>query len=387
MTDTVYWIWLQLLFGIGTRRAELFMNYFEHPREIAGGIRAGSRVRTMLTAQELTAWEAALERAEEIRRRTEKKGCTVVTPDHPQYPALLQGIYSKPAALYCKGDLSCLENALCIAMVGTRTHSEYGAKAAEHLAGSLAGCGAVVVSGLAKGIDTESHKAALAAGGKSIGVLGCGIDVDYPRGSAGLKRAMSENGAVITEYPLGTEPLPGNFPHRNRIISGLAHGVVVVEADLKSGSMITAEHALQQGRDVFAVPGSIFSLRETGTHHLIKEGAKLVDRPEDILEEYEGRGFALRRPARAEKAAAYRDPPAMELPEEPPASEQERRALPDGIPEHCGVLYASVRALPSTVDELCAASGLDAGGVLSALTELEIYGLVKAYPGRRFGLV
>ena len=390
MADNVYWIWFQLLFGVGIRRAELLLNYFENPREIYEGIQSGGRVAGMLATKELAAAREAMEQAREIESRTLKKGVDIVTPSHPNYPERLQNIYAKPAVLYVKGDLGCLKNALTIAMVGTRNFTEYGAKAACMLAERLAQNGAVVVSGLAKGIDTHCHAAALEAGGKSIGVLGCGIDIDYPSGSAKLKRAMCENGAVVTEYPLGTEPRPSNFPMRNRILSGMCHGVVVVEADLKSGSLITANHAAEQGRDVFAVPGSIFSMREQGTHYLIKEGAKLTESVDDILAEYAHTGLV--RPG-----AFVRPKPPIHTASSAPAKNKEdapstvpvvveRKILPDTISEHCAVVYALVEAQPVSVEQIAESVQMEMGAILSALTELELYGLILGYPGRRFGL-
>lgn len=392
MIDSVYWIWFQLLFGIGTRRAELFLNYFGDPKEIYDGIAAKAAVLGMLEQDERDACEPAMQKAAVIKERTLKKGAAIITPDHPDYPPQLAVVYSRPAALYVKGDITCLKDTLNIAMVGTRKYSEYGAKAATMLASRLASAGAVVISGLAKGIDTQCHAAALEAGGKTIGVLGCGLDIDYPKGNAAIKTAMSANGAVITEYPLGTEPRPANFPIRNRIISGLSHGVVVVEADLKSGSIITANHALEQGRDIFAVPGSIFSLREQGTHRLIQDGAKLVGCVEDILEEYEASGFKnLKQPANKPVQTdtminTVPDADTDDVPVTEPQKEPQRRPVPDGLSEPCEAVYAYLTAQPITIDAITLSTNLELGDVLTALTELEIYGLIRSYPGRRFAL-
>jgi DNA processing protein len=311
------------------------------------------------------------------------------------YPKLLHAVYSKPAVLYVKGDLGCLDGALAVAMVGSRKHSEYGREAAARFAGELAKEGAVVVSGLAPGIDTESHLAALAAGGKTVGVLGCGLDVDYPRDSRELKTAVSKNGAVVTEYPLGTEPFQGNFPMRNRIISGMSHGVLVVEAGVRSGSLITARLAKEQGRDVFAVPGSIFVVGEQGTHKLIKEGARLADSAEDILGQYAG---LIRKRAKKGEPVVMKgkrkpianDDPANKIVAEQTAQPETNKPpapakLPDGTSELTARVYAAFGAERMTVDELAAKTALTAGELLAALTELEIYGLVVCHPGRRFG--
>jgi DNA processing protein len=384
--EDVYWIWFQHIFGIGSRRSELMADYFEHPGQIYEGIKAKNRVAGMLTAQELAACDSCFERAREIERVTLKKGVSIITPSHEDYPALLRQIYAKPAALYVKGDLGCLKGVLAIAMVGSRRHTEYGKDVAALIARGLVRGGAVVVSGLAHGIDTECHMAALNAGGKSVGVLGCGIDVDYPKGNAKVKRLMSENGAVITEYPLGTKPGAWNFPFRNRIVSGMCHGVAVVEADIDSGSLLTAHHAAEQGRDVFAVPGSVFSQRARGTHRLIREGAKLTETAEDIFEEYEYLGFK-----RSIPEEPLNMPLSPRLEQEPiaePEPQQTRREPPVELGETARAVYAAIGPSPATAEEISAT--VDAAGfteVLSALTELEIYGLIQGYPGRKFGLI
>lgn len=392
MTGDIYWIWFQLVFGIGTWRAELFLEYFESPREIFEGAEANGRVTGMLDTGELDASAAAMERAAEIERRTLRKGCSILTPEHPHYPKLLLGIYSRPAALYVKGDMGCLDGTLAIAMVGTRNHTEYGGQAAAELAGGLARAGAVVVSGLAPGIDTECHRAALAAGGKTVGVLGCGLDVDYPKPSREIKTAASQNGAVITEYPLGAQPRPENFPLRNRIISGMSHGTVVVEADLHSGSLITARFAREQGREVFAVPGSIFARGGQGAHQLIKEGARLAETAGDILAQYPRlvrRGLTPEQPV---LVGASTKP----VPDEAPSGRREAGSvdpvgtvgpeqMPKDIGEAAALVYARFGPETLTVDDLVSETGMRAGELMSALTELELYGLITCRPGRRFG--
>ncbi len=397
MTDSLYWIWFQLMFGVGSRRAHALMEYFSGPEDILRGIEQKNHVITMLREEELLAWEKTLDKARELQRRTLRKGCDIITPDHPSYPPLLHSIFSKPAALYVKGELDCLQDTLVIAMVGTRTYTEYGRDAARLLAGELAGCGAVVVSGLAKGIDTFCHQAALQAGGKSIGILGCGIDVDYPRGSAPIKRGLAENGAVVSEFPLGTEPIQWNFPMRNRLVSGMAHGVVVVEADLKSGSMITAAHAMDQNRDLFAVPGSIFQMGALGAHHLIRDGAKLTQSVEDILEEYDFQRFPGLKPKTyktEQKGTAKEDTgrvlaQSTQMPDKttsPSPLAGVRRELPEGCSREAEQVYALVEEAPVSFESIASGCPLEISQIQSALTELEIYGLIRGYPGRRFSL-
>ncbi|MCL2856898.1 MAG: DNA-processing protein DprA [Oscillospiraceae bacterium] len=398
MTDSAIWIWYQLLLGIGTRRSHQILEYFPDPADILRGIEARGQVLSMLKEDELMAWQPALRTAEEIKRRTLSKGCEIITPDHPFYPPLLQNIHAKPAALYVKGDLTCLQGTLVIAMVGTRNFTEYGRDVGRKIAQELAACGAVVVSGLAKGIDTICHTAALKAGGKSIGILGCGIDVDYPSGSAQLKRNLVESGAVLTEYPLGTEALKANFPMRNRLISGMSDGTLVVEADMKSGSLLTAAHALQQSREVFAVPGSIFSVREQGTHKLLKEGAKLTESAHDILGEFAHRNYKGLCPERIPELTAYnpaRDGKAQEVQtpagslDKTPEPKPERpapKSLPEEIYGPAREVYALLGTQPKTVETIADECQFGLAKIQSALTQLEIYGLIKGYPGRRFSL-
>lgn len=213
-----------------------------------------------------------------------KKGIAVCTMEDESYPALLREICQPPLVLFYRGTLA--PKAARLAMVGARRASTYGKHVAEEMAAHLAGCGVTVVSGAARGIDTASHRGALTAG-RTVAVLGCGLDVVYPPENGRLLAEIAEHGAVISEYPPGTRPLAAFFPARNRIISGLSRGAIVVEAAEKSGSLITAELALSEGRDVFAVPGSIYSDTSRGCHRLIQQGAKLVVDAADVLVEYE----------------------------------------------------------------------------------------------------
>jgi DNA processing protein len=208
------------------------------------------------------------------------KICSIYDAD---YPELLRHIVNPPLILYYRGNLPATNK--IIAMVGSRHASAYGKNIAQMMADELTNAGFAVVSGAARGIDTAAHLGALSQG-STFAVLGCGVDVCYPPENAKMLRQIADQGAVITEYSPGTPPHPMHFPARNRIISGLARGVIVVEAAAKSGALITADFALEQGRDVFAVPGSIFSTNSKGTHKLIKQGAKLVENVNDILEEY-----------------------------------------------------------------------------------------------------
>ncbi|MFV0402164.1 MAG: DNA-processing protein DprA [Oscillospiraceae bacterium] len=365
MAEPLYWIWHQQMFGVGTARSHNVMEEWPDPEALYAACRAGEAV---LTGGERILAEKAMERAKRILHTTLKKGCDVITPDHPDYPPMLLHSYSKPAALYVKGDLGCLRDNLPIAMVGSRSYTEYGEKAAEYLAEGLACYGATVVSGLAKGIDSFCHGGALSVGGKTVGVLACGLDIDYPRDSAALKRAIRDNGAVVSEYPMGTEPFRSRFPVRNRVIAGMCRGVVVVEAGEDSGALITARLAADMDREVFAVPGGIFKSGFAGANRLIQEGAKLVTSPMDILMEYpEFAGLITKK-----------DTPQREV------SKPEPQPLPADIDPNVQKVYDAVETVPATADSLAMATGQDIGDVLYALTELELLGVIASHPGGLF---
>jgi DNA processing protein len=232
----------------------------------------------------------------------------------------------------------------------------------ERLCGDLAQAGVTVVSGLAVGIDSSAHRGALKARGRTLAVLGCGLDVDYPRGNVKLRGEIAEAGAILTEFPLGTPPAPGHFPMRNRIISGLALGVVVVEAAHRSGSLITARLALEQGREVFAVPGMAQQYRSVGPHRLLKEGAKLVESAEDILEEIR----PLVRPSWG------------------PKGEVERVASPSPVTSGEAVLLGALDLHPRHIDEICRAMQWPVSQVMSTLLALELKGAVRQLPGQYF---
>lgn len=267
------------------------------------------------------------------------------------YPPLLREIIDPPLALHVRGDVSLLAT-LSVAIVGSRRATPYGINAAQQLARDIGSAGVTIVSGLARGVDTAAHRAALDAGVPTIGVLGTGIDVVYPREHRALFRRMIENGAIVSELAPGTPPRRENFPVRNRIISGLTKGTVIVEATTRSGSLITARMAAEQGRDVFAVPGSIFSDKSEGTHRLIQYGAKLVHDADDVLEELDLRAIRAKR----------------EVPDGPLAE----------------VLAVLTREEGSHVDLVAARLKRSSAAVAESLLQLELGGWIRALPGARY---
>jgi DNA processing protein len=356
--ELYYWIALRRTFGIGNVLYKNLLQRFADPARIFQASASELESVEGVTARVAGAIRAfrpdpAVDREIE---RIEQAGARVITFAAPEYPQSLRDIYDPPPLLYVRGALAGRDLG-AVAVVGSRSASEYGLRAAQQIARDLALAGITVVSGMARGIDSQAHQAALAAGGRTIAVLGSGIDVVYPPENRRLYRAMVDAGAVVSEYPMGTEPSSYNFPPRNRIISGLSAGVLVVEAGPRSGSLITARVALDQGRDVFAVPGSVYSLKSQGVHSLLRSGAKLVASARDIIEEL---------PPYSRAPAASGSAPAAHL-------EAEQQAV-----------YDLLHSAPVHIDELLEMSACASGKLAARLLELELRGLVKQLPGKRF---
>lgn len=297
---------------------------------------------------------------EKIASKMDKMGIEVITFLDQEYPELLREIAQPPWVLYVLGDSSLLHTP-CLAVVGTRKPTPYGKNAVRLFVGELAQKGWTIVSGMALGIDGQAHESALHENGKTIAVLGCGVDVIYPRQHRGLYQRIKEKGLIVSEMPPGTTPHPGLFPQRNRIVSALSRGVLIVEAAEKSGSLITADFALEQGKDVFAIPGSIFSSQSRGTNQLIQQGAKCVLSPKEIWEEYEHLVATFPMVASTKK-------------EEHPITELEKR-----------VLSCLRNDEPVQITELLEQlSDLQIGEVHQTLLQLEMKQIIQQLPGSRY---
>ena len=371
--DLADWIALNMIRGIGPRTANLLLDYFGTPANVF----AASRDR--LTAEGLKPETIAqlhdteiLDKAQAEIERLEALGAQVLTLADEAYPQLLREIYDPPIVLYVKGDLASALSQPGIAVVGSRRCSTYGTNAANFLARELALHGVTIISGLARGIDGAAHRGVLEAGGKTIGVIGTGMDVNYPKEHKKLTEEIAATGAVVSEFPLGTPPLAQNFPYRNRVISGLSLGVLVVEAAEHSGSLITARLANEQGREVFAVPGNITSQTSFGPNFLIKDGAKLVQQWRDVVEEFpphlKESLFGLK----------HQDASATSLPTQPSF---EAVALSPNEQKILALLTADVS---SHIDELLVSSGLSSPDLSSALLGLEMKDRIKELPGKCF---
>jgi len=285
MEDLLYWIRFSIIPNIGNKRLLQLIEYFGSPQNLFMSSKAELKVVPLLNEAiiEDIKSKTYMNEAEKHLENIHRNNIKVITIKDINYPEYLKNIFDPPAILYCKGNLE--KDDKTIGIVGSRKATEYGLKIAESIAYELAGMGITIVSGMARGVDSYAHRGALRAKGKTIAVLGCGLDKAYPVENSELMANIAESGAVVSEYLPGMPPLPKNFPARNRIISGMSLGVVIVEANEKSGSLITADFALEQGREVFAVPGNVYSINSKGTNKLIKEGAKIVTDIDDILEE------------------------------------------------------------------------------------------------------
>lgn len=379
-TSLKYWIALKAVEGVGCVGFRTLLTAFGSPEAIFRAsastlqVLPGIGPKTTDEIRSFTDWG----KAEQEVAQAETLGVSIVTCQDPLYPANLLNIYDYPPYLYVKGSL-CPEE-IGVAIVGSRLASTYGKYVTEKLSRELALKGITVVSGLARGIDSAAHRGALAGKGRTIAVLGSGLDIVYPPENEALAADITAQGALVTEYPFGTPPNAPNFPARNRLISGISLGVVVVEAGEKSGSLITARIAAEQGRSVFAVPGAIESAGSRGTNRLIKQGAKLIENVEDILEEI--------LPQAGLPPVVPERPPLFSAPE----------AVPDNMKTTPAPYSSDVRGLgkteskllsfitqePVDVDTLIARSGLTAHEVQSGLLVLALGGIIRQLPGKMF---
>lgn len=285
--EKLYWYWLCNIKNIGYKKIEFLLEYYKTPKNIFYGRIDFFLDKGKLSKEDISNIEKSkdIKRVEEEYKKLKEKKISFVTREDEEYPKRLLHIFNPPHALYVRGSLPKEEENI-IGVVGARNCSDYGRDMAIYLSGELSKMGVSIISGLALGVDGYAHKGALEAGGKTYGVLGCGVDICYPRENFDSYMKIPEHGGVISEYGMGIEPIPWHFPMRNRIISGLSSGILVIEAKEKSGSLITADMGLEQGKNIYALPGRVYDTLSTGCNNLIKMGAKLVTSPKDILEDF-----------------------------------------------------------------------------------------------------
>lgn len=356
--DLFHWVALNLIPGVGSVFIKRLLERFQTPEaifqasteellEVEGlGIRVANEIRK-------GPQEASVKKELSL---LEQAGGKIITIHDRDYPSRLRNIYDPPPLLYLKGDLR-KEDELAVSIVGSRKTTPYGRWITEKISQALVRNGVTIVSGMARGVDSVAHWGAISGGGRTLAVLGCGVDVVYPPENRNLFTKIVERGAVLSEFPMGSPPEGGHFPKRNRIISGLSMGVVVVEAGPDSGSLITANYALEQGREVFAIPGNVGAGGSRGTNRLIKDGAKLVESSDDILEEI--------------------------LPQWQREKEEVKARGPELNKEE-SILYEMLGETPLHIDSMIRESGFDPGKVSSLLLHLELKGLIVQWPGKCF---
>jgi len=377
--QTLHWLALALAPGLGPRKCRELLEHYGTPEAV---LRASASELTSFGLHSGTARNLAsgvsFEQAAAQHERLKKAGATLIPADDPSYPPRLLEIYDPPVVLYAKGRLELLDTVM-VALIGSRRATPYGKAVSQKLAAELSAAGVTVISGMARGIDTAAHEAALQAEGNTVAVFGSGLDVVYPTENKKLAARMASDGLLLTEYPFGTPAYPQNFPVRNRIISGLSSGVVVVEGAQYSGSSVTARLALDQGREVYAVPGNITSEKSYGPNMLIRQGARLVMQCSDILDELPEE--ARMRLAASRKRARGGPQPVQETLDyaQPPAAMKELAKL---------VVQKLRPDAPTPLDELLESlSGASASETIAVLFDLELMGLVRQLPGKSYILV
>lgn len=398
MNGAVSWIRLQSALGAGAALSEI-IEYFGSAKALFDAGETEWRMSPVLVPRQIEKLcESTEDQANEVLATCKMNGWQVVPYDDPHYPERLRSIFNPPAVLYVDGELPDIDNSIVIGIVGTRRASDYAVKAADVMSRGIAERGAVVASGGALGVDTAAHNGAMLAGGKTIAVLGCGLGTKYLMENKPLRDAVVKNGALITEFQPFTPASKYTFPIRNRIISGISLGVLVVEASVKSGSLITANYALEQGRDVFALPCSILDPAFAGTNKLIDDGAIVATKPLDLLYPYaEEYGVKIdevksvgkiMRETGDKSANVYgkaRDISFDNL----QAGRKKREARQKAAAELSGKTKAVFNALGEeyqSADEISRAAGLSIGEALTALTALEIAGLAASAGGKRYRL-
>jgi DNA processing protein len=360
MSDLRYWVGLSLLPEVGPVGAKKLLSVFLTPQKVFSATLdelmavEGVGLNRAKTIKGFSSWEAAERQILELK----KQGIKAVCLDDPVYPALLREIDDAPVILYMRGDILS-DDKYALAIVGSRKATSYGKAVAESISEDLASMGFTIVSGMARGIDSTAHGAAIKAGGRTIAVLGTGVDTPYPSENKNLMETIVQSGYVVSEFPPGTKPERENFPRRNRLISGLSLGVIVVEAASDSGALITARYSVEQGREVFAVPGNITAPYSRGTNKLIKQGAILARNAQDIVEELAPvlKGFL-----KSNKKSSIK------------ITEDEEQL--------CNFLSGE----PKQIDIISRESGLPASRILGILLGLELKGAVKQLTGKRFYL-
>lgn len=397
-SNTPYWVWLQSALGAGARIKEI-IEYFGGVRELYDAGETEWKMSPALVPRQAERLKStSLSSAKDVITTCRLNSWQVITPEDNNYPRRLYEIDNPPAALYVCGDLPDIDSSVVIGIVGTRKASDYAVKAADVMSRGVSQLGAVVVSGGALGVDTAAHNAAILSGGKTVAVLGCGLGTNYLMENKPLRDSIAANGALVTEFQPFTKASRYTFPIRNRIISGLSLGILVVEAGVRSGSLITAHYAAEQGRDVYAVPCSILEPEYAGTNKLIDEGAVVATKPIDLVFPYaerfgvdlsEAKGVGAIMKETAVKTVNAKSNSGSISFENLTASREKRAKRQKAAAQLSGDTLKVYRILGDEymhVDEIAAKASLSLGSVLTALTALEISQLVQSAGGKRYKL-
>jgi len=403
------WIWLAELFGSGSDKPRELLSHFEDPKAIRSASKEELEALGFLTKQEIQSiLHPSLDHAAYILEECRRMKISVLCFADEAYPERLRNIFAPPMVLYYLGKLGKLDEEASLAVVGTRNASTYGTAVTERLCGELSAAGVSIISGCALGIDAAAHYGALKVGGRTIGVLGCGLDIDYPSQNRELKRSILRNGVLITELPPGTHPMSSYFPIRNRLIAGLSLGVLVGEAPKRSGALITAHHAIEQGKDVYCIPPhNIYDSRYLGVAPLIRDGAIVLCSAEELLtsfvhdfpqlldaEKVLGPYRTKMIPKkRVKSTGGLRNQLKEKEPEEPAESlEKEISAdepvkdavIPESLNELQQMILRTLSGEVMTADELAQKLTVPSSALFAELTILEMEGLVSSLPGNRF---
>lgn len=381
--NAAYWVCVVDALGFGNHKVNDILRSYKNAKNFLADKVNLWKFSGFLSSKNIAKLKCVdLNKAQKILARCKTLGYDVITIENPMYPKKLRNISNPPAVLYVKGVLPEINDRLCISIVGTRSSSAYGNRVAFEMGYNLAKAGVVVVSGGAIGIDCLSQKGALQARGTAVTVLGAGLNVNYLSANKNLCENVAKNGALVSEYPPDFHVSRWTFPMRNRIISGLADGVLVIEAAQKSGSLITANLALEQNRDVFAVPGNINSRVSDGTNKLIKICAKPVMSVKDILEEY----YHLY-PYLSKNSVAAEEKSAAQFEAKEPRIEANKEVVvevPESLSSRAKALLETMTDTPANIDDLSEKAKLTTAHALQAITELELNGLIKSHAGKRY---
>ena len=383
--NELYWLWLTKLDGITSFDITALMECFDSAEAIydANNFDGVLGIKPSIKSQLM---DKSLKKAEQTLKKVEEIGAEVIAYDSLNYPDTLRYIDNPPYVLYLRGEILNWDRLLMIGVVGTREATEYGIAATKRICTGLAENGVTIVSGMARGIDSVAARAAIDNGGKTVAVLGCGIDMAYPAENAPLMKEIMENGAVISEYPPGTAPARLHFPERNRIISGLSKGILVTEAPKKSGALITAHCAIESGRDLFAVPGSIFKASSEGTNALLTSCAKAVSSAYDILNEYqyELEHLKIEKSEKKKFSAIFADKKPQKVNNEMRLSIDDKKY--QGLSDKEKTVVALLLEKNMHIDDIKRQSGIDISELNRILSMMELGGHINKLPGNNYKL-